>query len=47
MKIQVTFDMDEGDDLADPLHEMGVTEEGYEYLLRVIPGDDIDIKRVD
>jgi hypothetical protein len=47
MKIQVTFEIDEDDDYADPEHEMGLTEAGYEHLVRVIPGYDVDIKRVD
>lgn len=46
MKIQVTFEMDEDDQLADPTHEMGVTNAGYEYLLAKIPGYDVEVKRV-
>ena len=45
MKIVVTFEMDEDDKMADPSHEMGVTNEGYEYLMRVIPGYDVDVRR--
>lgn len=47
MKIQVTFEMDEGDEYADPEHEMGVTNEGYEFIMSVVPGYDVDVKRVD
>lgn len=45
MKIVVTFEMDDDDEMADPEHEMGVTNAGYEYLMRVIPGSDIDVRR--
>ena len=46
MKIEVTFNITEDDEYADPDHEMGVNNEGYEYLMDVIPGDDIKIRRV-
>lgn len=47
MKITITGDVD--DDYADPDHEMGVTNEGYEAILGGLSGilDDIDIKRGD
>jgi hypothetical protein len=47
MKIQVTFEMDEDDDLAEPDHEMGVSEDCYLLIHRVIPGYDIEIKRIE
>jgi hypothetical protein len=46
MKIQVTFDLDEDDEYADPGHEMGVTAECYERLVSVIPGYDVEVERV-
>ena len=46
MRIQITFEMDEDDDYADPKHEMGVTEACYEWLVTYLPGTDIDVKRV-
>ena len=33
MKIEVTFELDDDDDFADPDHEMGVTNAGYEHLI--------------
>jgi hypothetical protein len=46
MKIQVTFEMDEDDENADPDHEMGVTNECYQHLMRVIPGYDMEVWRL-
>lgn len=46
MKIQVTFEMDEDDEMADPTHEMGVTNEGYEYIMNRMPGYDVEVQRV-
>lgn len=45
MRIVVTFDLDADDPNADPNHEMGVTNACYEYLVRVIPGYDVDVRR--
>lgn len=47
MRIQVTFIMDEEDEAADPNHEMGITNKAYERLIMVIPGYDVDVRRVD
>lgn len=47
MKIRVTFVLDDDDENADPQHEMGITNACYEHLLKVIPGDDIDVERVE
>lgn len=47
MRIQVTFEMDEDDEYADPDHEMGVTNECYEHLIRQMPGYDLEVRRVD
>lgn len=47
MKIQVTFEMDKDDPMADPTHKMGVTNKGYEYITSAMPGYDVDVKRVD
>lgn len=46
MKIEVTFELDEDDDFADPDHEMGITAECFEHLVRVIPGYDVDVRRL-
>lgn len=45
MKVRITMEV--ADDIADPNHSMGVTNEGYERIVEaLIPyGDDIDIKR--
>lgn len=45
MKIIVTFEMDEDDEFADPTHPMGVTNEGYEFIMRAMPGYDLDVQR--
>jgi len=45
MRIKVTFEVD--DEYADPSHEMGLTEEGYLLLSDAIPGDDIQVERLD
>lgn len=47
MRIQVTFEMDEDDPLADPTHEMGITAECYELLVLLIPGYDIEVERIE
>ena len=47
MKIQVTFELDEDDEYADPDHELGLTSKGYEYILAKIPGYDIEVERID
>lgn len=47
MKIQVTFEMDDDDPMADPDHPMGVTARGLEYIMSAVPGYDVDVKRVD
>lgn len=47
MKIQITFELDEDDEYADPGHEMGVTEAGYEYIVDRLFGDDFHVVRVD
>lgn len=46
-KVIITMEVD--DDYADPDHEMGVTNEGYELLLRKLGslGDDIEVRRAD
>lgn len=61
MKLQVTFDVeddttvrdrDTGEDVAfvDPNHEMGVTERGFEVLLRELlatfGADDVNVQAV-
>lgn len=45
MRIIITMDLD--DDYADPHHEMGVTEEGYEEIIDAIGhlGTDIAIRK--
>jgi hypothetical protein len=47
MKIQVTFELDEDDESADPNHEMGVTTACYEWLIHSIPGYDVEVERVE
>jgi hypothetical protein len=44
-KIVITMEVD--DDYADPDHEMGVTNEGYEEIIRRLSavGYDIDVER--
>ena len=44
-KITITLDID--DEYADPLHEMGVTNEGSELILRLLSsiGFDIEVER--
>ena len=44
-KIYIVMEVD--DEYADPTHEMGVTEAGYEAIVHALMGigDDIDIKR--
>ena len=45
MKIIITMDIDV--EFADSEHETGLTEEGYDLILRKLApyGDDIDIRR--
>lgn len=45
MKIYITMEVD--DEYADPTHEMGVTEAGYEAIVHALMGigDDIDVHR--
>jgi len=45
MKFALTFTMDDED--GEPEHELGLTEEQYEKLLRDIPGYDIEIERIE
>lgn len=47
MKIQITFDID--DELADPEHEMGVTDEGYEAIIDALGelGRDFQIRKAE
>jgi hypothetical protein len=50
MKIQVTFELDEDDENADPEHEMGVTNDAFDRLHRCVSelgGDDMDVERVE
>lgn len=43
-KVRITLDVD--DEYADPDHEMGITNEAYEELLRKLSwlGDDIEVE---
>jgi hypothetical protein len=45
--VKIYIIMDVEDEYADPSHEMGVTEEGYEAILSALIGigDDIDVFR--
>lgn len=45
-KIRITMDVD--DEYADPDHEMGITEQGYQEISDALSsyGDDIDIQKV-
>jgi hypothetical protein len=45
VKIRITMDV--ADELADPDHEMGVTEEGYEVITDALMsyGDDVEIHK--
>lgn len=48
MKIRITCDID--DEYSDPMHDMGVTNEGYEAIMRALTSvgaDDIDIQQED
>lgn len=47
VRIQVTFRIDEDDDYADPDDEMGLSEAGYQHLIRYIPGYDINVVQID
>lgn len=44
-KISITMDV--YDEIADPDHETGLTEEGYDILMEKLTpyGDDVDIQR--
>lgn len=46
---RITITMTIPDEIADPFHEMGVTEEGHLEIIEALMGigDDIDIKRED
>jgi hypothetical protein len=46
MKIRITMEI--ADDYADPSHEMGVTEKGYEEIVDALMsyGEDVEIRKV-
>jgi hypothetical protein len=45
MKVQITLEIE--DELADPDHPMGVTDEGYQQIVHALMGigDDVDVER--
>lgn len=49
-KIQVTFELDDDSEYADPVHPMGVTDEGYTEIVRAlssIGADDVNVMGAD